>query len=483
MNKIYKILILSIAALSATFAQAEKVGVASPAEGFGQATLFASLAKAENSSADAKAKAASGGAKAVSDKSAPIEFVGAKSKNSPRGSSIKSASKSLSDGAVAQASTSAANAEMSASQAGAFIGFDWVDLLLKVLFSLAAIMIVMCFAGLSVVAERKVCAFIQGRYGPNRTAIPWVLAVPLVGRFLQRAGLMQLVADGLKFLLKEDPLPAHVNKFWYMLAPVMSLTPVLVAAAVIPFGVYWSDGVACPMSAANLDISLVFALAVGSLGVYGTIMAAWSSNSKFPYLGGMRASSQVISYELAMAVSVLPVVMVVAQSSASPLNLFEIARAQSGSLWFCLTQPLGALLFLIALFAETNRLPFDMAESETDLVSGFHTEYGSFKFGLFFVGEYGHMVVGSALFITLFLGAWNPLPCLQWPEEWGWISSVLALITFLVKIAAMLFFFIWIRWTLPRFRYDQVMNLGWKALLPLAIANFVFYLALISFGA
>jgi len=357
-----------------------------------------------------------------------------------------------------------------------------LSILLKVIFSLVVITIVMSFAGLSVVAERKVCAFIQGRYGPNRTSIPIVAAVPLIGNFLKRAGLMQLVADGLKFLLKEDPLPAHVNKFWYMLAPIMALTPVLIVAAVIPFGAYWTEGgVMTPIAVADFDVSLIFALAIGSLGVFGAIMAGWSSNSKFPYLGGMRASAQVVSYELAMGLSVLSVVLMVAANKdvQSPLNLFEIGRAQGG-FWFVFTQPLAALIFLIALFAETNRLPFDMAESETDLVSGFHTEYGSFKFGLFFVGEYGHMVVGSSLFITLFLGAWNPIPGITWPETWGWISAALSVLTMLVKIVAMLFFFIWIRWTVPRFRYDQVMRLGWKALMPLALLNFVAYLIFVS---
>ncbi len=357
-----------------------------------------------------------------------------------------------------------------------------LNILLKVVFSLVCVVVVMSFAGLSVVAERKVCAYIQGRYGPNRTAIPIVVAIPILGNFLKKNGLMQLVADGLKFLLKEDPLPAHVNKFWYMIAPVMALSPVLIAACVIPFGVYWTDGgVMAPLAVANFDVSLLFALAIGALGVYGAIMAGWSSNSKFPYMGGMRASAQVISYELAMGLSVLSVVLMVGTNANvdSPLSMFEIGKAQSG-LWFCITQPVAALIFLIALFAETNRLPFDMAESETDLVSGFHTEYGSFKFGLFFVGEYGHMVVGSSLFITLFLGAWNPFPGFVWPESWGWISSALSLLTFLVKIAAMLFFFIWVRWTLPRFRYDQVMRIGWKAMVPLALLNFVAYLVLVS---
>ncbi len=353
--------------------------------------------------------------------------------------------------------------------------------LLPIVFSLLCVIVVMSFAGLSVVAERKVCAYIQGRFGPNRTAIPYVDAIPFVGNFLKKNGLMQLVADGLKFLLKEDPLPKHVKTFWYLTAPVMSLAPVLVAASVIPFGVYWLDGAAKPVAVANLDISLLFALAVGSLGVYGAIMAGWSSNSKFPYLGGMRAAAQVVSYELAMAISVLPVVMMAAARGVqSPLSLFDIAACQSENLWFCITQPISALIFLVALFAETNRLPFDMAESETDLVSGYHTEYGSFKFGLFFVGEYGHIVVGSSIFIALFLGGWNPLPGVAWPTSWGIGASILSVATFLVKIAMMIFFFIWVRWTLPRFRNDQVMRLGWARLVPLAIANFVAYLIYIS---
>ncbi len=235
-----------------------------------------------------------------------------------------------------------------------------IDVAVKVLCSLGAIMLVMCFAGLSVVAERKVCAYIQGRYGPNRTAIPFVAAVPFFGNFLKKNGLMQLVADGLKFLLKEDPLPKHVDKFWYMLAPIIALSPVLVSACVIPFGVYWSEGQMCPLSVADIDVSLVFALAIGALGVYGAILAGWSSNSKFPYMGAMRASAQVISYELALGLSILPVVLWTARTSDSPLSLFEIARAQK-DLWYCITQPLSAFLFLVALFAETNRLPFDMA--------------------------------------------------------------------------------------------------------------------------
>ena len=349
------------------------------------------------------------------------------------------------------------------------------------LLSVICVFVVMSFAGLSVVAERKVCAYIQGRWGPNRTAIAFVEDIPFVGNFLKKNGLMQLAADGLKFLLKEDPLPAHVKKFWYLAAPVLALAPVLVAAGVIPFGIYWGDGKVNPVAVANVDISLLLALAVGGLGVFGAIMAGWSSNSKYPYLGGMRAAAQVVSYELAMGLSVLPVVLMASFNGvASPLSLFDIANMQSGNLWLCISQPISAIIFLVALFAETNRLPFDMAESETDLVSGYHTEYGSFKFGLFFVGEYGHIVVGSSIFIALFLGGWNPLPSCQWPESWGIISTLLSVATFLAKVAFMIFFFIWIRWTLPRFRNDQVMNLGWKCLVPLALVNFAAYLVYTS---
>ncbi len=365
--------------------------------------------------------------------------------------------------------------------AGAEVPSVWdsvLNAILMILFSLIAIVVVMTFAGLSVVAERKVCAFMQGRYGPNRTAIPWVAAVPGVGNILRSFGLMQLVADALKFLLKEDPLPNHVNKPWYLAAPAIALTPVLTVACLIPCGVIYTDSGKIPMAVADVDLSLILALAIGSLGAYGAVIAGWASNSKYPYFGGVRASAQMISYELTMGICALTVAIWVAPITGKPFSLFSIADSQSGAMWLCITQPLTAFLFLVALFAETNRLPFDMAESETDLVSGFHTEYGSFKFGLFFVGEYGHVAVASALFATLFLGGWNPLPGLSWPADWGWISSVLCVLTFLVKVAAMIFFFIWVRWSVPRFRYDQVMRLGWQCLVPLALANFVFYIIL-----
>jgi NADH-quinone oxidoreductase subunit H len=337
------------------------------------------------------------------------------------------------------------------------------------------ISVVMGFAAYAVLLERKVAAYIQGRPGPNRTQIPLLGGLPVIGPILTRLGIFQPAADGLKFLFKEDALPGHVNKFYYVLAPLVAFIPAMTTMTVLPFGVYHeADGTAVPMVLANLDIGILFILAVSSLGVYGIILGGWSANSKYPFLGGIRASAQMISYELAMGLSLLPVFMWFGGS----LNLFNIAEGQShlalGFIpgWTLFYQPVSALIFLTALFAETNRMPFDMPESETDLVAGYNTEYGSFKFGLFFVGEYAHMVIGSGVFTLLFLGGWN-LPYVTYPE--GVLGAVLSVLVFLGKVFFLVFFFMWIRWTLPRFRYDQVMTLGWKRLLPLAIANLIFY--------
>jgi NADH-quinone oxidoreductase subunit H len=233
---------------------------------------------------------------------------------------------------------------------------------------------------------------------------------------------------------------------------------------------------------ADLDIGILFVLAVSSLGVYGIVLAGWSSNSKYPFLGGIRSSAQMISYELAMGLSLLPVFLWVSEpgSTASSLSLVEIVRSQQGSTWLLIIQPISALIFLIALFAETNRLPFDMPESETDLVGGFHTEYGSFKFGIFFVAEYAHIVIGSAIFTLLFLGGWNFLPWLDNPWGADWTGALIGTGWFIIKTISLIFFFIWVRWTLPRFRYDQVMDLGWTKLLPLALANLIFYIFVVT---
>ena len=359
---------------------------------------------------------------------------------------------------------------------------DPITLILKVVYALVMISVVMTCAGYCVLAERKVAAWIQGRVGPNRASLPFITAIPIIGPFLQKLGIWQLPADGLKFLFKEDPVPGHVNKVYYFLAPVLALVPALMTMVAVPFGQYWDEaGVGHPLILANIDIGILFILAVSSLGVYSIVLAGWAANSKYPFFGSIRASAQMVSYELTMGLALLPVLMWANTADGmGGLTLSNVVASQDG-LWLAFIQPLSAFLFLIALFAETNRLPFDMAESETDLVGGFHTEYGSFKFGLFFTAEYAHIVMGSALFVLLFLGGWNFLPFLAAPWPHTLVGSVLSVLWFFFKVCFMIFFFIWVRWTLPRFRYDQVMHMGWNTLLPWALVNLVFNTFLIGF--
>ena len=336
-------------------------------------------------------------------------------------------------------------------------------------------------------AERKVAAWVQGRPGPNRAIVPWVAPIPFLGRFLQRLGVFQLMADGGKFVFKEDVIPGHVNKFYYYIAPLLALIPALTTVTVVPFGAYWDAAANTlnPLILADLDVGLLAVFAISSLGVYSIIIAGWASNSKFPFLGSVRASAQLISYELSMTLSVLPVFLWVnAPGGNGTLSLFDVVQTQSepgflGGMWYLFLMPLSAFIFLVALFAETNRQPFDMPESESDLVGGFHTEYGEFKWSLFFVAEYAHMLVGSGVFTLLFLGGWNPLPWVPLaPLIEGlpvWLGGVIGIGVFLGKVFVAIFFFMWVRWTLPRFRYDQVMKIGWQKLLPLSIANLIFY--------
>jgi len=357
-------------------------------------------------------------------------------------------------------------------------------IIVKIVYASIVVVVIMTLCAYAVLAERKISSWIQGRVGPNRTSLPIIGGIPIIGPFLTRLGIFQPLPDGLKFLFKEDVVPAHVNKFYFIMAPVLSLVPALTTVAVVPFGQFVTEaGEVIPLVLANVNVGLLFLFAISSLGVYGVVLAGWSSNSKYPFLGGIRASAQMISYELAMGVSVLPVLMWVnAPGREGTMNLFDIAQAQNG-FWFAMWMPVSAIIFLVCLFAETNRLPFDMAESETELVSGFHTEYSSFKFGLFFVGEYAHMIIGSCVFTLLFLGGWNPLPFVTLETlgmDKGILGAALSVGIFLGKMCAMMFFFMWIRWTLPRFRYDQVMRLGWSTLLPLSIANLIAY-ALIIF--
>jgi NADH-quinone oxidoreductase subunit H len=359
---------------------------------------------------------------------------------------------------------------------------------------LAVIAVIFPLAGACSMAERKVSAWIQGRPGPNRAIVPWVAWIPFVGKFLQRLGAFHLLADGLKFLFKEDPVPGQVSKFYFMLAPALALIPALTTVVAVPFGAYLNEaGFVVPIMLANVDVGLLAVFAVSSLGIYSLILAGWASNSKYPFLGGVRASAQLISYELAMSLSVIPVFLWInAPGLPGSLSLARVVEFQSlpgfwGGAWFVFTMPVCALIFLVSLFAETNRQPFDMAESEADLVGGFHTEYGAFKWSLFFVAEYAHMLVGSGVFTLLFLGGWNPLPWLPlatFVHALGivspWLVGLVSIVIFLGKVLTLIFVFMWVRWTVPRFRYDQIMKLGWQRLLPLAIANLIVYLIAIA---
>ncbi|MCZ6672211.1 MAG: NADH-quinone oxidoreductase subunit H [Verrucomicrobia bacterium] len=359
---------------------------------------------------------------------------------------------------------------------------ETVDIIWIITKAVIVAVALLSFSNLAVLAERKVSSWIQGRVGPNRTSIPLIGSIPVIGTAMTRLGLFQPVADGLKLLLKEDPVPDHVNKFYFFLAPVAAMMPAVTTIAVLPFGQIISDGVVVPIVLADLDIGILFIFAVSSLGVYGMILAGWASNSKYPFLGGIRSSAQMISYELSMGLSILPIFMWAnAPGADSGLNLFSVVQHQQG-VWGVIFMPGSALLFLVSIFAETNRLPFDMAESESELVAGFNTEYGSFKFGLFFAAEYAHIIVGSGVFTALFLGGWHPLPFLSadlLPD--GLLGAAFSIGIFLFKVCCMVFFFIWIRWTLPRFRYDQIMKLGWTMMLPLAIVNLVVYAIIFAF--
>lgn len=302
-----------------------------------------------------------------------------------------------------------------------------------------------------VFAERRISASIQNRIGPNRVG-PW--------------GLLQAPADVLKLFMKEDIVPAKANKFVHTLAPIISIIVALTTFAVIPFGDKITlFGREIKLMIADVNIGVLYILALTSLGVYGITLSGWSSNNKYSLLGGLRSSGQLISYELSMGLSVVGVIMI-----AGSLRLDRIVELQSGLAWNAFLTPIGFITFVVASFAETNRLPFDLPEAEPELVGGYHTEYTGMKFGTFFLAEYANMITSSALIVTLFLGGWQ-FPFLDrfgLPAMW---VSIIQVLTFVLKVAFMLFFYIWIRWTIPRFRYDQLMNLGWKVMLPLALLN------------
>jgi len=376
------------------------------------------------------------------------------------------------------------------------------EILFELLFALIkavglVFVIILPMVSYTVYAERRVSAMIQDRVGPNRVG-------PM--------GLWQPIADAVKLLLKEDFTPASVNKFYYWLAPACAMAPSLMALAVIPFG---SNLFGVPMVVANVDIGVLWVFAVSSLGVYGIVLAGWSSNSKYPFLGGIRSSSQMISYELSLGLSVIPIFLI-----CGTLNLPNIVKYQIENgwlispIWFkglsltginfpllvssifsvnalfklLLWVPLfvSFVVFVVSMFAETNRLPFDLPESETELVGGYHTEYSSMKFALFFLGEYAAMITGSAVIVTLFFGAWH-IPFLpNDPSQFPWLGDlilgILHIAAFFIKVAILLFFFIWVRWTLPRFRYDQLMRLGWYFFFEIALVNILLVAFILAFA-
>ena len=318
--------------------------------------------------------------------------------------------------------------------------------------------VTMVGVALLTLAERKISAWIQDRLGPNRVG--------------GKLGLLQPAADGVKNFMKEETLPGHVNKPLFVLAPMLAFIPAMLASAVIPFGAPWdSRWGRIQMVVADLPVGFLFTLAITSLGVYGIVLAGWASNNKYALLGGLRSSAQMVSYEIAMGMSLIPVLLL-----AGNVTLNNIIDQQASMhLWNVLTLSLSFFIFMVAAFAETNRLPFDLPEAESELIAGYHSEYSAMKFSMFPISEYAHMVTVSALMAALFLGGWH-LPLFD-PAQAGWSVTAVGLIhlaVFAAKIAFLLVLFVWVRWTLPQFRYDQLMDLGWKVLFPLALANLVY---------
>ena len=313
----------------------------------------------------------------------------------------------------------------------------------------------MLMAMYSTYAERKVAAFLQDRVGPNRA-----------GKF----GLLQPLADGLKLFSKEEFEPNTPNRFLFMVGPAIAMSTALMTSAVIP----WGDrlhifGVDVLMQATDVDISLLYIFGVVSVGVYGIMIGGWASNNKFSLMGAVRASSQMISYEVAMGLSMIALLMM-----TGTLSLKTISEQQAGMNWNVFYQPVSFLIFLICAFAETNRTPFDLAECETELIGGYHTEYSSMKMGFYLFAEYANMFISSTILAVLFFGGYN-YPGMSWViENWGVnIGNLLGFGALFIKIFGFIFFYMWVRWTIPRFRYDQLMHLGWRILIPLAIMNII----------
>jgi NADH-quinone oxidoreductase subunit H len=335
-------------------------------------------------------------------------------------------------------------------------------LLVSVIKMLLVFTVIMVGVALLTLMERKVSAWMQNRRGPNRVG---------------PAGLLQPAADGLKNILKEETFPALANRWLFLLAPALSFIPALLLSAVIPFaaplplsfdftlgplGRFVHHGT-MPMVVAAIPIGVVFVLALSSMGVYGIALAGWSSNSKYALLGGLRAAAQMVSYEVPMGLSLIPVLLL-----SGNVSLSAIIREQQLGLWYVLPLFLSFFIFLISGFAETNRLPFDLPEAESELIAGYHTEYSAMKFSFFFIAEYANVVTVCAMVTTLFFGGWD-IPFTHWDESGGVLQTIATAGFFFLKVMFWIFFVMWIRWTLPRFRYDQLMALGWKVLLPLAL--------------
>jgi len=332
---------------------------------------------------------------------------------------------------------------------------DSAIILEKGIFIVVIFAITMLFAMYETLAERKIAAWLQDRIGPNRAG---------------KGGILQPLADGLKLFSKEEFLPDTPNKFLFVVGPAISMSVALMTSAVIPWGdklhLFGRDII---LQATDIDVALLYVFGVLSVGVYGIMIGGWASNNKFSLMSAMRAASQMISYEVAMGLAIIALIMM-----TGTLSLREISAQQSGMNWNIFYQPVGFVIFLICSFAETNRTPFDLAECEAELIGGYHTEYSSMRMGFYLFAEYASMFISSTILAVLYLGAYN-YPGMSWAvENWGVnIANVIGIFVLFGKICFFIFFFMWVRWTIPRFRYDQLMRLGWKMLIPLAIANIV----------
>lgn len=307
----------------------------------------------------------------------------------------------------------------------------------------------------STYAERKVAAFLQDRLGPDRA-----------GPF----GILQPLADGVKMFMKEEIIPSNASKWLFMVGPGLAMLTACIGTAVIPWGsaITIGDRVV-PLQVTDINVGILYIFGVVSLGVYGVMIGGWASNNKYSLLSAIRAASQNISYEIAMGLSIIALLLV-----TGTMSLKEIVEQQHGWHWNILYQPLGFLIFMVCAFAETNRAPFDLPECETELIGGYHTEYSSMKLGFYLFAEYINMFVSSAVMATLYFGGYN-YPGMDWVllHTGPIIGPLIGTVVFFIKIFTFIFFFMWVRWTIPRFRYDQLMHLGWKGLIPLAIANII----------